>query len=129
MLIPVLFAMLIGTNLLAWSRFRINYVFIFGKNWVFGSIARFLIFLCDRVGHTDTPGLSPVLRGDLKTPYDYTPFKNYFIDSEYPTRGALLCLLAVISANRSAVSFSHNLAPSVARVFSRSNGQSFPCAV
>jgi hypothetical protein len=32
LLIPVLFSLLIGINLLVWSRSRINYVFIFGMN-------------------------------------------------------------------------------------------------
>jgi len=31
-LVPVLFVLLIGINLLVWSRSSINYVFIFGKN-------------------------------------------------------------------------------------------------
>jgi hypothetical protein len=32
LLIPVLFSLLIGINLLVWSRSRINYVFIFGMS-------------------------------------------------------------------------------------------------
>jgi xenotropic and polytropic retrovirus receptor 1 len=31
-LVPVLFSFLVGMNLLAWSRARINYQFIFGKS-------------------------------------------------------------------------------------------------
>jgi hypothetical protein len=31
LVVPVLFAVLVGVNLLVWSRSRINYVFIFGK--------------------------------------------------------------------------------------------------
>lgn len=31
LLVPVLFSLLVGLNILVWSRARINYVFIFGK--------------------------------------------------------------------------------------------------
>lgn len=31
LLLPVLFSLLVGVNLLVWSRSRINYVFIFGE--------------------------------------------------------------------------------------------------
>lgn len=32
LLVPVLFSLLVGLNILVWSRARINYVFIFGKS-------------------------------------------------------------------------------------------------
>lgn len=53
--IPVFFSLLVGVNILVWSRSRINYVFIFGKGKItFHPSCGSYFVLFDRTGSTDT---------------------------------------------------------------------------
>jgi hypothetical protein len=52
--VPVLFSVLVGLNLLAWTRSRINYVFIFGLSCPYGSYEKRIHGLGFRIGRSDT---------------------------------------------------------------------------
>lgn len=59
LLVPVLFGLLLGLNLLVWARSSINYVFIFGKN-TSTSFREYITNFVVRAGHKHPTRLSTI---------------------------------------------------------------------
>ena len=79
-----------------------------------------------RTGHTDTPGLSAVLRGNTIVLRVLIPEVTYnWLDSEHLACRTMLCLLVLIPANRGTDYVPYRLATNLAWIDLHHHGKSF----
>ncbi|KAF4583455.1 hypothetical protein EYR38_002206 [Pleurotus pulmonarius] len=95
LLIPVLFSLLVGLNLLVWSRSRINYVFIFGMH--VPSVGINTSYTQDRAGRSNEARSQGIFRDPLNS-----------------ICHLMLCILALILTFRAAFRLDHCMASCLA---------------